>query len=261
VVKAFFMDSGLSYNGNNTDPTVSIRLTGGINWAYPEQLTCTKTGQAFSTNDVGKQIQIEITGQNDPLRLNIISFVSTYVVKVAPLGTVPNQFRDQPITKYAVAVSRLTGLSHLEGKTVSVLGDGNVLPQVVVSGGAITVSQTCAYLSAGLPYLPQIETLEVTVASQGQASLLSSRKLITSLIVLVEESRGIWAGQDADHLWEFKQRDDEAMVEPTQLLTGKAQIYISADWASKGTVFIEQKDPLPLTVLAVIPEVDVGGKL
>ena len=260
IAKAFFVDSGLTYNGANTNTNLKIRITGGINWAYPEVLTCTKTGGNWSTLDVGKQIQIEV-GTNDPLRMNIVGYVSPTVVSVTPLGTVPPAYRDANITAFSIAVTLLTGLSHLEGKTLSVLGDGNVLPKVVVSGGSITVSQPCAYLSAGLPITSDLQTLEVTTATKTESSLLSTRKLINSLIVMVEESRGIWAGQDEKNLWEFKQRDDEAMAEPTQTLTGKAQIYISADWASQGNVFIRQEDPLPLTVNAVLPEVVMGGKI
>ncbi|MBN2976933.1 hypothetical protein [Pseudomonas lactucae] len=44
------------------------------------------------------------------------------------------------------------------------------------------------------------------------------------------------------------------------MMTGQAEIAISNNWQGKGRVFIRQSDPLPLSVLAVIPEVTIGGR-
>jgi hypothetical protein len=168
--------------------------------------------------------------------------------------------RSVAIQPYSIAVTKLTGLSHLEGKTLSVLGDGNVLPEVVVTGGEIIVSQPCAYLSAGLPYTSDLETLEVTIGNKGE-SLLSTRKLINQVTLLIEESRAVFVGQSEDSLWEYKQREDESLASPIETKTGKATINISADWTNRGHIFIRQEYPLPLTVNAILPEVDMGGKL
>lgn len=255
IKQAFFVDSGLSYDGRNTSTLKTVRMSGGATWKYPEILDCFAVGFSWSTNDVGKQVVI------GDLRYNVVSYTNNTLVKVTPLGTVPQEFRGVATSNYSIGVFRLSGLAHLEGKTLSILGDGNVLPAVTVSGGQITIAQPCVIVHAGLPYTSDIETLEITQSTASQTSLLGNRKLVNSLTVMVEESRSILAGQDFDHLWEFKQRNDEAMAEPIGTLTGKAQIYISADWSSKGSVCIRQADPLPLGVLAVLPEVEVGGKL
>jgi hypothetical protein len=259
IRKAFFVDSGLTYDGLNGVSNRTVTFTGGTTWSYPDTLTCTFTNGTWTALDVGKQLQID-QADGSILRLNIIEYVSASVVKVTPLGTVPVSMRGVAIQAYSLAVTRLTGLVHLEGKTLSVLGDGNVLPEVVVSGGAIVVSQPCAYLSAGLPYTSDLETLEVTIGNKGE-SLLSTRKLINQVTLLIEESRAVFAGQSEDSLWEYKQREDESLSSPIETKTGKATIYISADWTNRGHIFIRQEYPLPLTVNAILPEVDMGGKL
>ena len=52
----------------------------------------------------------------------------------------------------------------------------------------------------------------------------------------------------------------ETYEQPIDLLTGRAEIPISNKWEGNGRIFIRQADPLPLSVLAVIPEVTIGGR-
>lgn len=47
--------------------------------------------------------------------------------------------------------------------------------------------------------------------------------------------------------------------EPIELKTGKAEISISTDWTDDGRIFIRQSDPLPITILGVLPNVQAGG--
>ncbi|MNG26820.1 hypothetical protein D3C84_1118590 [compost metagenome] len=89
--------------------------------------------------------------------------------------------------------------------------------------------------------------------------MLDKKIAVTSLTVVVEESRGIFAGKDKNSLYEAKTERD-TYEQPLELLTGQTAIAISNDWQGKGRVFIRQSDPLPLTVLAVIPEVTIGGR-
>jgi hypothetical protein len=82
---------------------------------------------------------------------------------------------------------------------------------------------------------------------------------VTEVLVKVERSRGLWAGPDVDHMTEVKQRDFEPYGDPIALFTGDFKLSIPPSWGRSGSIVLQQRDPLPLTVLAVIPEVDVGG--
>jgi hypothetical protein len=77
--------------------------------------------------------------------------------------------------------------------------------------------------------------------------------------MILEESRGLYAGRDENSLVEYKQRSSENYDDPITLLTGIADILIQANWNKNGRVFVRQSDPLPLSILAAIPEVTVGG--
>ena len=84
-------------------------------------------------------------------------------------------------------------------------------------------------------------------------------KSISSVTLRVEKSRGGKIGYDADNLTEFKQRAYEAYGTATSLKTGDIRVTIPSTWSIEGSIFYRQDDPLPMTLLAVIPEVSVGG--
>ena len=77
--------------------------------------------------------------------------------------------------------------------------------------------------------------------------------------VRLENSRGLLIGPDISRLVEMKQRQNEDMGTPTALLTGDKRITLKPDWNSNGRLFLRQPYPLPLTVLAIIPDIDVGS--
>ena len=78
----------------------------------------------------------------------------------------------------------------------------------------------------------------------------------------VEETRGVWAGSKPpdddtvdplEGLFEFKLRDAESSDDPTDLKTEVIDIGIQTDWSQGGRVFIRQVDPVPMTILSIVP--------
>lgn len=258
IAQCNFVDCGLGYQGWNTG-VVTYELSDGVNWNYPETLTLTSSsGASFSVADVGRQVHFRDPTTEALLRLDITAYVSGDVVDVVPIGVVPVGLRDTPTTDWALALKTFGGLSHLEGKSVAILADGSVVGGKTVVAGTVTLQSHAAVAQIGLPYVSDLETLAVNIS--GQETLLDKKKIVTSITLMVEESRGIFAGKDADSLFERKQRIDEHYNEPTRLLTGAAKINIENNWEGQGQVFIRQVDPLPLTILGIIPELTLGGK-
>lgn len=154
------------------------------------------------------------------------------------------------------AVLTIGGLEHLEGEQVVVLADGNVVEGLTVADGGITLPRRFCRVHVGLKYIADLETLNVE-ASQG--TIQSRKKKIPSVTVRFEDSRGLFAGYDKRRLTEMKQRDTEAYDEPTRLLTGDKDFPVPSDWNTNGRLFIRQRYPLPMTILAVIPDIQIGG--
>ncbi|WP_434569161.1 hypothetical protein [Pseudomonas sp. Z3-8] len=266
IEDAFFVDCGLTYDGRNTDTAKTMRLSGGTTWQYPEVVTMTALGHApFTVGSVGNQYSLKLTTTDDnddvtteTVRVEVVGYTSTTVVTVKLLIVCPPALRNVALTGWARQAKTISGLGHLEGKTVSILADGSVHPQRVVAGGAVVLQEAAGVAHIGLPYKSDMETLDLELKN-GNETVLDKKIAVTSLTVLVEESRGIFAGMDKNHLRPHK-TSRGTYEQPLDELTGQAEIYIANDWKGKGRVFIRQSDPLPLSVLAVIPEVTIGGR-
>lgn len=256
--RAFFVDSGLTYDGRRSGTAI---LTGGTDWKYPNPLTLTVSASTFDAGMVGRSVIMygggSATSIGNLLTVKIIAYTSPTVVTVEPQTLVPESLRGVSATRWGIAASTISGLGHLEGKTVSILADGNVAPQQVVTGGAIPLDGPSLVVHAGLPIIGDFETLDVALPNS--PAFLGNRKRTNELIVFCEESRGFWAGPDDSHLYEYKQRSTENYGEPIELLTGRAPIKISSPWSDSGHVFIRQLDPLPLSILGVMTNVQAGG--
>lgn len=266
IEDAFFVDCGLTYDGRNTDTAKTFTLSGGTTWGFPEVVTMTAVGHTpFLAGSVGNNYSLKVatTDENgdpatDIVRVEVVGFTSTSVVTVKLLIICPETLRAKPTATWARQVKTLSGLAHLEGKTVSILTDGSVHPQRVVAGGTIALQEYTGIAHVGLQYFSDMETLDLELKNANE-TVQDKKIAVTGLTVVVEESRGILAGTDKNHLYEAKAGRNE-YEPPIELLTGQTTIPITNTWQNKGRVFIRQSDPLPLSVLAVIPEVTIGGR-
>lgn len=160
-------------------------------------------------------------------------------------------------------VTDISGLDHLEGATVSILTDGYTIPDQVVTSGSITLPRPSSKVHVGLRYTPAIETLDVDRVSTVET--LKAQSISVSKVTLeVERSRGGFVGPrndtgSAPDMKEIKPRFDSDGYDPISLKTYKSDVYVEPQWSKGGGVRIEQRDPLPMAILSVIPQVDVGG--
>ena len=255
---AFFVDSGLTYNGTNVGAT-TMTLSGGTTWAPSETLTCTASVGTFLfpvSTDLGDAIVFTSAGLE--YTFTIAATSSTTVATGRVDKTVPVALRNVATTTWAFARDGFTGLSHLEGKTVSILADGGVHPQRVVTSGAVTLTSPAVKIAVGLPYQSDLQTLPWSAAvdnGMGQGRY----KNVNKAWLRVFQSSGIFMGPDADHLVEAKQRTTEPYGTPPALKTQEIQLVLTPSWADSGQVYVRQSDPLPLTVVALTVEVSLGG--
>lgn len=269
---AYFVDSGLSYNGWNGTP-ITLELTGGVSWTDQEDLNLESSDPLFDAGEVGNAYVLRIPDQFDEdgtlleeeqlLTLNVVAFIDPENVTVRATKTVPAEFRNTPFENWGRAVDSIGGLDHLEGFSLAVLGDGNVVadgeeePFYTVTGGAITLDRCYVVIHAGLQIVAELETLDIDVAEQ--KTMLNKTEIIKSVDILVESSRGLLAGSNYGSLQELKQRQDEDYAEATELKTGVVSVACDSTYGVGGRVVIRQKDPLPLTVLAVMPSGSMKG--
>lgn len=76
---------------------------------------------------------------------------------------------------FTEATSAITGLAHLEGKTVSVFADGKVQQSKTVTSGVITLDTAASMVLVGLPYVTVIEPMPVNIDVGGTGQARSQR--------------------------------------------------------------------------------------
>jgi hypothetical protein len=155
-------------------------------------------------------------------------------------------------------VSEVSGLDHLEGKTVAILGDGSVVPSQVVTNGTVALDALYAKVIVGLPYTADLETLDLELATPAGPTAQGQMKKIGEVTVRVKEARGLSVGLNQGALAEVKQRAQEMLGTPLQPFSGDWQISVPSEWNRDGRIFVRQSYPLPATILDLIPEVNVG---
>lgn len=252
---AFCVDSGLTFDGRLV--TGTIVLTGGAAWDDTESLTLTHSDPLWSgESDVGDEVRMLVDG--DEVRLRVTEYVSATVVRVVPQGVVPVGGRGAPVSTWELMRDRMVGLDHLVGRTVSVLADANVQGQKVVEAdGSVELDRPAAVVHVGLPYRCLIESLDINVP--GQETVRDRPKMISRVGLLVEKTRGLMSGPDESILDEFKVREFEGYDDPIALVSGLMEVNTTATWDKNGRFVVVQDDPLPATILALIPEVGISG--
>lgn len=169
-------------------------------------------------------------------------------------------FVDCGLTYEGSPATTISGLDHLEGRNVVALSDGNVVRDLRVTGGSITLPQPASIVHVGLPYVSLMETLDVDLGMvEGLGSMVGRMKGFSEATIRVEDSRGLFVGPSEDDLIEFKQRAGEAWSDPIALFTGQVNVRVEWDMTIGGNVVIRQDDPLPFTVQSIAPDWSIGG--
>ncbi len=255
----FFVDSGATYDGTNTNTNQTVTVSGGTNYTKGETVTVTTNYNLFNAppSVADKDDAIVLVDGTDLYRLTILATSSQTVATAKLDKDLPGSLRNTGITTYEVARNVISGISWLEGKALNILADGAVHPQKTVASGSITLDRAASVVHLGLPYESDLNTLPMAlqVEALGQGRV----KNLNHVWLRVLESSGIFAGPSADKLVEAKQRTTEPYGTPPNLKTQDIKIMLTPQWQDNGQLFIRQTDPLPLTVVGLTLEVAMGG--
>ena len=155
--------------------------------------------------------------------------------------------------------NEVTGLDHLEGLEVAILADGNVQPLQTVTDGKITLKRAYSKIHVGLPIHAEMQTLPLEFNAE-DGTFMSRKKRVSALMAMFKDSRGGLYGIGDGPKNEFKWRSTEKWGDPIALFTGKKKMPVpQANWNETVMVTISQEDPLPLTILSLVPQIEAGG--
>ena len=168
-------------------------------------------------------------------------------------------FVDSGLTReYESDVSQVSGLEHLEGKSVQVLGDGQLQAEKTVASGIIAIDPPAKKITVGLGYRALTEPMPLEIVVQ-QGTSLGTVKRVVSARIQFYRSLGVSAGVDEDSLEGIVDLEfSHAMGEPIPPFSGVKELTLSGDWDKSGKLVIVQDNPLPMTVLSIAPKLAIG---
>jgi hypothetical protein len=265
VRDCFFVDSGLTL-----DSPIDISSI-----TYPSsKVLVTATAHGLSDGDIIDLFDIVWESEDEgngnfeqPDFLNTRRYVvsdkttNTFLLKdtngnyIASDAGSPTYVEDGTVRK---AVQEISGLWHLINTDVTALADGNVISSLTIDSlGRVDLPRRFSRIHIGIPYISDVQTLDPAPAIR--EPIMAKKKKVSRVTVMLEKSRGLLVGPDADSLIEMKQRENENMSDPTALKTGPHDITITGEWKDNGELFLRQIYPLPLTVLAIVSDIVVGN--
>ncbi len=152
-------------------------------------------------------------------------------------------------------VTTISGLTHLEGESLAVLADGAVHPNVIVSGGSITLGSPAAVVHLGCGYESDAQMLTFDAGSQDGTALGKTRRTARVAFYLYR-TLGMKIGMSFSNLTELTfRKTSDPMSRANALFTGILSENISADYDFYNEITWRQSQPLPGTILAVGPQI------
>jgi hypothetical protein len=159
-------------------------------------------------------------------------------------------FLDCGLSYKGEPVSAVGGLSHLEGREVAILADGQVHSPRVVKNGGITLDSKYRHVHVGLAYAAELETLPLQFF-EGGASTVGMKKKIHAVTTMFFKTVGCRLGSGSGRMVEIKQRSREPYNAPIQ--PANFTHFQSVDAArqdQQSLIYLADK-PLPCSILGV----------
>jgi len=168
-------------------------------------------------------------------------------------------FVDSGLTYSGAAATRFSGLDHLEGETVSILADGWVHPERVVTAGAVTLEAAASVVTIGLPYISRFKSMKPSIAAP-DGTAIGKKKRISSVGLVVLEASGCFVGTSFDDMAEVEYREvEDPMDAAVALFTGEVSQSVPSSSGTDPRIHLTAAQPLPFTVLALAPIVTMSS--
>jgi len=261
LTEAFFVDSGLFFDNSDVMALVQLTITGGTNWDETEQVNClSDIAGIFDTtsdDDLGDQL-VFVLSDGSRLRFTVEQVLNASTAKVRANRTIPEEYRNVLLPDWDWARNSYA-MAHLIGNEVVVLADGLVqAPVTVAADGTVAIDPPATKVSIGLAYNSDLKTLDPAINLP--ETPMDKRKNITQVRFKVRESRNMKAGRDFDNLYEFRPRNAEIYDATPTLQSGIVGIAVACTWEPQGVICLRQDQPLPINWIALIPDIQIGGK-
>jgi hypothetical protein len=231
-----------------------------IGWAHHDtngsfKSICTVTEQTTrgAVDAIYVVVEREVNG-------NTVQYIERMADRFVLSNTVPGNecwFVDSGIEYSGAPVASFTGAEHLAGMEVTGLADGVVItPFTMPTSGFFTLSAPISNMVLGLAYTAQLQTL---ILDLGEPSVIGKLKKIVAVTIRAAYTLGIKFGRTLTSLVAVKDfsgtMDSQGVTQNGILITRDGRQPIDPLWDQDGQYYIVQDQPLPCTILGVVPEI------
>jgi hypothetical protein len=216
------------------------------------------TSTSGNTDAIYTVVQRTING-------NIVKYIERFSERTYPAGAVDAWCVDAGIQYIGAPVTNFSGAQHLAGATVTGLADGKVItPFAMPVSGAFTLPVAASKVTIGLSFTCDLQTLPLDI---GEPTVQGKLKKIYAVDVRVSDALGLSIGSDFNHLVPMKDLivgnvssmlTGQANQIVTGLVSGDARTILDPTFTIPGQYCIRQSQPLPATILGVIPQFELG---
>ena len=184
-----------------------------------------------------------------------VRYLEKWALESEALSGTTNKMADSFLIYSGVSTSTITGLSHLEGKTVNAWANTKDLGTYTVASGSITLSEATTWACVGLCYHADYTSGKLGFLSEGASALEPSRRVTQARLILKDtHQNGLEFGSDADHLDALPPVEDEAAVDADFVWSSydTDEVIFNSDHSHDQRLVLKATAPRACTVLAAV---------
>ncbi len=254
------VDSSLSYYGDDNAVTMTPGATTGAS------VTFTAGGAFFDASMVDREIWRKSVTGLETGRAVITGYTNTTTVTCEILEDF-DSISAIPAGEWYLTTDSVSGLDHMEGKTVAICVDGGQHPERDVTDGAISLDRQASVIHIGLGFTGYLESMDLEGGGvTGPAQ--TKRKNMHAVGVRFLNTLYAKFGTSYYKLREIEMRTAAMRMDrPPELFTGDVKEIYANDsldsrdggWSRSKRVIVSQDQPFPCNVQLVVPYITVSN--
>lgn len=256
--QCLYLHSALTYDAYEktslSSCTISLSASSGT-------VTLTASTGYFTGTQINKRLRA-IDADGDTLGEGVITATASTTSLTLSITTTFSALA-YSAGRWGISVASVSGLTHLEAKTIGILADGKTesLTRTVASG-AVTLGSNYFVVTAGLSYDQILYTLPKEAGTNRGTAQGKFQRINEVVFKLNRSTQGFKYGTDEDHT------DDANLAftpTVTTLYTGivppqTGGLTMRGGYSRGAQVYIKNANPLPMEVLSIISSIDTYDK-
>lgn len=209
----------------------------------------------FKETDAGRRITLKTNDGKKHGWIDIVEVIS----ETEFIGWCGGDFGDNiEFDEWYLSATIFEGLEHLEGETVSVVGNGGYIGDFKVENGKVDISSAntnrVETAIIGLKYKGILKSPNLGLQLQG-AQTFTKKKNLYSVVLDLSFSAGGKVGTSLYKLEKVQKFNPEGLYDlPALPMDSEVRILISDTYDREKHYYVVQDEPLPFRIAMIVPE-------